>query len=461
MYNLFALLGRMTKKTMRYPCDTATSNCDCISPICWHDCCAARRDRLRMSQLATLTKAREMMTANSPSWKATTQEMVNRGHTTGANLLNDFNDNAEAPNASTEALVEGFRQQREGSEQEAELTRITARILPLSTPNDAAAAMTFYYTAQTYAQEGDSMALPFKIAFAACAVTRFTGIMRAAARDRAGWNKGCTEVMNSIDRHFMTTAKSAIDRGMVMAAREDPSLYADRILNMLDVYGYFATIVGKGVDEEALARAWTNGLPEKVRLHVAVHIGQAANPTIRDALGVARLAYTPSAPHRAATPLASMIGTEDTGGDEAGPVDTAIPAAHLTMLEAVATAVTSLSAMVPANTAALAALAAATAPAKEPTCPMRECKGALHRFPVCPNRIVCTNCDRWGHHTIDCRRPRKTSRPAGDSDKQRTRDRDRDHERDRDDKKARTDTGRKGRETSPRRPRSTASPRRR
>ena len=415
----------MTKKTAKNPCKAAS--CTCTDDFCVHKCCSLMRERARRALILTLVATRSRFTQGSPAhvgitkelrdsgWKPTTQEAAET-----SNLTHEFNEAAEQSAAT--AIAEGLKQQRESTELEHELTRLVASLPSLESANNIGLAMTFFFRVQSEAK-GTTMELAFKAAETRCKVPRFLALLRVAHRTRAGWDKACHDVMKSIDDHYLSGAKQAITKGMVQARGEDPTLYADRILTMIDTYTYFASIQGRSVDIEEMARVWVDGLDAGISMTVCVALAGEATYTIKRALNAARVAHnawvrtnggiTPlQALHHGPSPLQAL---------HSGTPILQIPAAHTQPVappmdaaliqkmfddqtaqadrryDDQAAHIQSMEVRLESRLEAPPGVQYTRFP-----CVFPACRGALHRWDDCPNRRDCRYCRKPGHHVEAC-----------------------------------------------------------
>jgi hypothetical protein len=446
-----------------------TAKCECAEDDCTHTCCNQRRAHEKYNTLITLTAARACLTPRTPAHKLVTVEMEKYGYERTDAEGDDYSSSDEdeqdedgrpmdladefdkcdelaredkigaALERSITQQAEGMRQQQQSQEMENALTRLLASLPTLETANDIEKAMSFFHKIQAEA-ESETMELAFKAALGRCRISRFNTILRTGERTPAGWKAACITIMKSIDRHFLSSAKKALNAGMKQKGGEDPMQYADRVMSHLEIYTFFANIMDKVVDTEEAARAWVDGLERGIGKIVSVSLGQLAHYTIKQALEMARDAYGAGpSDDIPPTQLNQMKGSDSPS----------VPAMDGVLIQQMLDQqAQSLSQMMDRQLGEhmdkIRTPTRHTPPPNLPPqftkfpCPAPKCAGDRHRYYDCPNKQRCVHCSRPGHHSEACfDRPAKRQADRGRSPTRSTgKDRDRDRSKDRDRKGA-------------------------
>jgi hypothetical protein len=371
-------------------------------------------------------------------------------------LRSEFEEAAEQN--TVQVLGENMRKTRESTEREHALTRLISTVPRLAAASDLGLVMEFLYRIQCDANGDTTLAL--KAAVAQCGVLRFAGILRSAPATKKGWEQACTDVLTSIDQHFMQAAKDALNKEMSQQPAEDPTQYADRVLTKMDVFVYFAAIKNKTVDNQEIARAWVKGLSSATKMSVSVALNMASSYTIQEALAIARIAHDASMTP-AGLPQDSMSShLQSMAHQQFQPAVPPIDGAFLQQVVEGALAKCTapwearLAAIEPAryNNRDARITQNAERPAGLPTrfpCVFPTCRKALHRWDDCPYKQQCRHCTKPGHHSDGCydeypelshfakRSPNKARRdrdrsPARPRERDQSQDRARDRDRDRD-----------------------------
>jgi hypothetical protein len=426
-------------------CSKLTPPCTCQLEDCDHVCCGAKRDRKRRAEIQTLSAARRLLPPDSPAYQAMSKAMYHNGSkevdlepTPAKNLQRDFHD-AEASSVLS-VLGSGMKETLRSQEREHDLNRLIATIPALDQTADVFLAMSFFYRTKCEAKVGD-IELRLKAAIHRCSVMRFTNILRQAPHTVKGWDAACHEILDSIDKHYLTSAKSALRREMHQHITEDPSIYADRVMLRTDIYKHFAELKGKTVDDEEIARNWIEGLvPKPVKVAAAVAVAHRVSYTIKDALDVARVAHeahstTPEepAPLKSMTPAAPEIDgsyvQECMSQMEAQLA--AMAQQHAQSASSMAEKMASMQSQRPAYQQQTPAYQQQAPAYQQQTpsyqrqgsdstftkfgCRHPDCNGAMHRWKDCPRKTVCTGCWFPGHHREGCYElhPELDHRPVG------------------------------------------------
>jgi hypothetical protein len=406
------------------------TGCGCKKPDCDHECCMARRESQKDIQLTLLSEALRQAQPNTPAFLAISGCLTKCGFKSPA-AQDDVNDGDDADSGGSKppvavaaaadlvaitALREEMRStqslQIAARRQERKLTRILERIVPLETSNDAALAMEFLYNTQYEATSTD-MDLTFQTADAQCRVARFNKTLREAPRTRAGWDDACHKIVVSISDHYLTTAKSTLNKCFVQGRLEDPTQYADRVLHRIDVYNYFARIVGKKADMEELTRTWIMGLHQELRPFVWPKVSAGSGNNIREALKLAKSTHESMGLGQAQPAPMHQLGQAQPApmhqlGLQEDPPAPAMDGALLQQIMEHHT--TTMAQMIEERLQAFKPSDGFNQPTKFP-CALPRCKGALHRFVDCPHKQECRHCPKYGHHSEACFTQRPELRP--------------------------------------------------
>ena len=125
-------------------CPCRVADCVCTSAICDHMCCIVKRDRIRKTELAALSSARNLIAPGTPGHRDITRKMVVRGFVEEgiADLSSEFAAAVEPGAVAT--LSSGMQRQIDSQEQEHELSRLMASLPRLESSNSVDLAMTFF-----------------------------------------------------------------------------------------------------------------------------------------------------------------------------------------------------------------------------------------------------------------------------------------------------------------------------
>ena len=384
----------------------AKTGCNCTKDVCAHDCCISKRKMRLKHELSMLRGTRDMFLPSTPTYK------------TIENRIAELNNSAILPNADPAVVLDfepieddedyeppaTLRQQINSQNKQGELhrnmlnlenkiNRLTQMLKPLKTSSIVIDAMTFFYEIQARAP-GPDMDLALQVAELLCAIPRFNTILRLSPHTMEGWTIACNTILQSIDNHFLASAKSEILRCMSQGPGEDPQAYSDRVVTKIDAFTYFSAINGKIVEAPEMARHWVDGLDLATRNHVSTILTTYPEYTITSALNLAR-AYNRSNVLGATTqaPLQTFWAPKP----EAPPMKDLVQ-------QLVTEELRSFKDQLAANTAPT------TTQHNNPTpnqwtmypCILPICNGAHHRYHDCPNRQPCRFCPKIGHHSEVC-----------------------------------------------------------
>jgi hypothetical protein len=272
-------------------------NCDCEDPECNHQCCAIERDSHRSRALNSLSNARDLLPPCSPAYKHITQHMAEKGYVRGPQEQRDLSgelDSARDNGPEKKTETSAVSTLNDNMIRNSEYARIAEAVTVLDAATDLYKTMTYLYHINREAEGHNSdtdMELLFRSAIRSCHSSSLKEKLRSKPQTNAGWKEACLETLTKIDGNFVRLMKLNMKSAMKQEENENPSQYAERCIQKLDMHKYFLNMAGSRVDDADMALDWVGGLLPSIRGDVRKMLVKERTYNIDEALIHARASH--------------------------------------------------------------------------------------------------------------------------------------------------------------------------